>query len=162
MFGKGESAHDFVGKMIVVLIGADVLGLFLYVTDNWYEYLYPFHGLEVQWVQITGLIIAWIALSWSLIAQIQMGASWRIGIDTKQKTELVGKGLFKYSRHPIYLGVLAITGSLFFVMPNVLTLVVLFLTWETLSVLARLEEEHMISFHGEEYRKYISQTRRWI
>ena len=34
----------------------------------------------------------------------QMGKSWRIGIDTENKTDLVEKGLFTVSRNPIFFG----------------------------------------------------------
>jgi protein-S-isoprenylcysteine O-methyltransferase Ste14 len=35
---------------------------------------------------------------------MQMGDSWRIGIDQEQKTSLVRHGVFKLSRNPIFLG----------------------------------------------------------
>ena len=61
------------------------------------------------------------ALIWVLIAQAQMGTSWRIGIDTENETMLITHGIFRLSR--IFLGMRGNLLGMFFVLPNVLTLV---------------------------------------
>jgi protein-S-isoprenylcysteine O-methyltransferase Ste14 len=51
------------------------------------------------------------------IAQYQMSNSWRIGIDEKNKTELVTKGIF-YSRNPIFLGMIISILGIFLILPT--------------------------------------------
>ena len=51
-----------------------------------------------------GLVLLAGALIWSLIAQVQMGDSRRIGIDEKTSSPLDQYGLFGISRNPIFLG----------------------------------------------------------
>lgn len=63
------------------------------------------------------------ALIWVLIAQAQMGTSWRIGIDTENETMLITHGIFRLSRNSIFLGMRGNLLGMFFVLPNVLTLV---------------------------------------
>ena len=49
-----------------------------------------------------------------LVAQAQMGLSWRIGIDEKNRTGLVTQGLFALSRNPIFLSLrITPTGTVF-------------------------------------------------
>src|SRR6188472_837717 len=69
-----------------------------------------------------GVALALAALLWIVVAQAQMGASWRIGIDRQRATALVRGGLFAHSRNPIYLGTrVALLGAVLLV-PNAVTL----------------------------------------
>jgi protein-S-isoprenylcysteine O-methyltransferase Ste14 len=57
--------------------------------------------------------------------------SWRIGIDTKTKTELVTNGLFSISRNPIFFGMIITLIGVFLATPNALT-VLLYIRTERL------------------------------
>ena len=54
--------------------------------------------LERPWVIWTGVILLLVSLVWTVLAQAQMGTSWRIGIDYEHKTKLVQGGAFRLSR----------------------------------------------------------------
>ncbi len=97
-----------------------------------------------------------------LVAQAQMGASWRVGIDTACRTELVSFGLFAHSRNPIFLAVRLSMLGLFLVAPNAVTLAIL-ATNEVLALFqVRLEEKHLSEMHGAKYEEYCAQVRRWL
>ncbi|MEJ7623576.1 MAG: hypothetical protein WKF34_06255 [Pyrinomonadaceae bacterium] len=66
-----------------------------------YVYASPILWMDAVQVKIGGLILMAFALAWTATAQMQMGKSWRIGIDHKHKTELIDQGLFAVSRNPI-------------------------------------------------------------
>ena len=70
---------------------------------------------------IIALILIHLSLLWISVAQYQMSNSWRIGIDENNKTELITKGLFSYSRNPIFLGMIISVAGIFFILPNALT-----------------------------------------
>ena len=97
-----------------------------------------------------------------LIAQNHMKKSWRIGIDEDVKTELVQNGLFKISRNPIFLGMRTMLLGLFLIIPNAVTLVVLIAGELLAQIQVRLEEEFLTRTHGESYRAYQKQVRRWL
>jgi len=59
---------------------------------------------------ILGWIIALLGLLVTMVAQYQMGASWRYIGSKSNDTKLITHGLFKYSRNPIYVG-----GLIFFI-----------------------------------------------
>ncbi len=96
------------------------------------------------------------------IAQIQMGASWRIGIDTQRNTGLVSGGLFSLSRNPIFLGMRISLLGLLFVRPNGLTLALLATADLLMQMQVRQEEEFLLQRHGATYIDYCERTPRWI
>jgi protein-S-isoprenylcysteine O-methyltransferase Ste14 len=91
-----------------------------------------------------------------------MANSWRIGIDEKNKTKLVTKGLFSISRNPIFLGIMIANIGLFFVIPNAFTLLIISLSTISINTQIRLEEEFLEQEFGNEYLVYTKKVRRWL
>ncbi len=113
-------------------------------------------------VQYIGIGLMIIALSWLVVAQSQMGPSWRIGIDHEQRTEFVEKGLFKYSRNPIFVGIILISLGFFLLLPNSITLTILVLDIALIQIQVAMEEEHLTKHHGSQYKDYCERVRRWV
>ncbi len=63
-----------------------------------------------------------------------MKNSWRIGIDTETKTDLITSGLFKFSRNPIFLGIILSLVGLFLTTPNALTVLFLILGYVLIQI----------------------------
>lgn len=57
----------------------------------------------------------------TLRAQIDMGRSWRIGVDETERTDLVGGGLLTLSRNPIFASMAAFAAGTALAVPNVVT-----------------------------------------
>jgi len=91
-----------------------------------------------------------------------MGESWRIGVDTEHKTQLVQAGVFSLSRNPIFLGIIATIFGLLLAIPNAITLTLLVLAFVLVNIQVRLEEEHLKTMIGDEYVLYSRRVRRWI
>lgn len=162
-FGKSESTHDYVGALFRLNILAVALIVILFVfLPSLYKYLVPISYLSNPTLSIIGQILLTLTLGWVLIAQVHMQKSWRIGIDENIKTELIQTGLFKISRNPIFLGMRIMLLGLFLVLPNAATLVTLFSGELLIQIQVRLEEEFLTRIHGEAYRAYRKQVRRWI
>lgn len=163
VFKGSDSAHDFVGrifKLLFTVVAAIVISYA--VIPSAYQYVMPIQSLERTWVRSTGFVLLLISLMWTVVAQAQMGNSWRIGIDTEHKTELVQKGVFKLSRNPIFFGMIVTLLGLFLVIPNVGTLITLLVGTILIGIQVRLEEEYLTSTHGETYIEYRRTVRRWI
>ena len=162
-FGKSESTHDYVGVLFRLTILAVALVVILFVfLPSLYKYLVPISYLSNPTLSLIGQILLTLTLGWVLIAQVHMQKSWRIGIDENVKTELIQTGLFKISRNPIFLGMRIMLLGLFLVLPNAATLVTLFSGELLIQIQVRLEEEFLTRIHGEAYRAYRKQVRRWI
>jgi len=163
VFKGSDDAHDFIGRIFTLLF-ALIVGVVL-VYSFWsslYIYLMPIEWLEYSWLRLTGIVLLLSSLVWTVIAQAQMGESWRIGIDQSHRTNLVQSGVFSLSRNPIFLGMMLTLFGLFLVIPNALTLLTLGLGVLLIQIQVRLEEEFLARTHGEEYILYRRRVRRWI
>lgn len=163
VLGKSDNAHDFIGKIfrLTSLFSIAVVILFA-ASSAWYQYLTPIAWLQRSTLRWCGLSLLALSLIWMIIAQAQMGSSWRIGIDANRETALVQHGLFRVSRNPIFLGMRFNLLGFFFVLPNAATLLILVLGEILVQIQVRLEEEYLRQRHGENYQNYCRQTRRWI
>ena len=163
VFKGSDSAHDFIGRVFKVLFAAIVAIVVIYAfAPDAYQYLMPIHWFERTWIKLTGIVLLLVSLVWTILAQAQMGNSWRIGIDTEHRTELVQNGVFKISRNPIFVGMMVTLLGLFWIIPNVVTLITLLLGVILIGIQVRLEEEYLTRTHGEKYLEYRRYVRRWI
>lgn len=155
-----EGFIENVMTVCFILISVIVLN-FVFLESN-YQWLIPIYYLENMFFGYLGITISFIGLIIGIIAQLQMGNSWRLGLDRNSKTELVKKGLFKYSRNPIYLGILISNIGFFMMMPNALSFAFLVVSYVGLEVKIRLEETYLQKVHPIEYLNYQSSVRRWF
>ena len=137
------------------------ISLFAFVPSLHDKFL-PITQLDTVPLKYTGLGFLAFALIWTIIAQAHMKNSWRIGIDTQTKTELITTGLFGYSRNPIFFGMILTLVGLFLTTPNALTSLFLILDYVLIQIQIRLEEEFLTTQHGQHYLSYKQKVRRLI
>ena len=158
-----NDAKGFIAIIFKTIAFISFLSVSIYVFGGkWYEFLMPIWYLENQIIRNIGWVIIHFSLVCIFIAQLQMKDSWRIGIDEDNKTELVTNGLFQYSRNPIFLGVILSNLGLFLIIPNLGTLLVLTLSYFSIQIQIRLEEEFLQNQFGNDYVNYCKSVRRWF
>jgi protein-S-isoprenylcysteine O-methyltransferase Ste14 len=164
MVHGGDSAYNFILRVNLAIFVLEGVVIVCYTAlDPWfYSFLVPISYLEARATQLMGIGIAYLALAWAIVAQAQMGSAWRVGIDADADGPLVTRGLYSVSRHPTYLGFVAIAVGLFLAMPNAMSLVACVLAVVILSIEVRLEEAFLRSHHGAAYDAYLKRTRRWL
>lgn len=162
-FRGADTAHDYIGKLFKIVMLVLTLAVIIYTfAPNFYAYLLPIIWMENSTVQYVGIGLLLASLGWTILAQVQMGNSWRIGIDEEKETALVQAGLFRYSRNPIFLGMQITLLGFFLAMPNALTLLILVLGFALIQIQVRLEEEFLTKMHGAEYEEFSRCVRRWV
>lgn len=160
---KDDSAFGLIGLYFKLTL----VSMFIYVLvfaffPTWHDKFLPVISLHNLTLRYIGLGLLAIALIWTIIAQAHMKNSWRIGIDTETKTELVTTGLFGISRNPIFLGMILSLVGLFLTTPNGLTGIFLILGYILIQIQIRLEEEFLTKEHGLNYTNYKNKVRRLI
>jgi protein-S-isoprenylcysteine O-methyltransferase Ste14 len=112
-------------------------------------------------VSMFGWVLLAIGLTTTVTAQAQMGISWRMGVDP-EPTAVVKGGLFKFSRNPIYTGMLLTLFSYLFTSPCPW----LFMGCCQFALLIYLqtlyEEQALIKIHGDNYLIYASSVGRFF
>ncbi|MCB1684688.1 MAG: isoprenylcysteine carboxylmethyltransferase family protein [Pseudomonadales bacterium] len=159
---SADDAYGYVGRAFKVVIAASGLIVLLNAHPDLAGWLAPIPDLRVPGLEILGWCLLLASLVWVLIAQAQMGLSWRIGIDSENPTELVQKGLFSVSRNPIFLSMRVTLLGVCLVAPSAATLAVLIAGEILIQVQVRLEETHLADLHGEQYKTYQASVRRWL
>ena len=163
VFKNTDNAHDFIGQMFKLLFALIFVSVSIHsFLPNTYRYLGPIHWLQHPWLRWTGTGLLILSVLWTVVAQAQMGESWRIGIDHEHQIALVMMGVFGFSRNPIFLGMTITLVGLFIVIPNTLTALTLLMGVVLIQIQVRLEEEFLVKTHGEEYCQYRRQVRRWL
>ncbi len=156
-----DTAYGVVAKGFRLLI----LGLFLVlIAAVWLpgDMFGPLPWLDHPLVRIAGAGLLLVSLVLIVVAQAQMGRSWRIGIDTGRRTALVQTGVFARSRNPIFLSMRINLFGLLLVWPNAVTLAAFLLGEVLMQVQARLEEDHLGRMLGTDYEDYRRRTPRWL
>ena len=162
-FQGSDTAHDFIGRLFKALFALILLVVTVFTfLPGLYRFLLPIDWLDHPWIRWSGVALLVLSLLWTVIAQGQMGSSWRIGVDSQHPTQLVQHGLFSVSRNPIFIGMIITLVGLFLVIPNVVTLLTLVLGIVLVGIQVRLEEEHLKNVQGSAYEKYSENVRRWI
>lgn len=160
---SSDDAYGFVTLCMKLLMAA----LLAYTVSQaiWPELVTAISIVDVEAAPIlrgVGWTALATALAWTVCAQYQMGQSWRIGIDTQQKTKLVTTGLFALSRNPIFLAMRVCLFALVLLQPNAITLALFVAGDLIMQFQARLEEAFLRDEHGPAYRQYCSRVRRWL
>lgn len=116
-------------------------------------------GAALRWLAATLFLASFLIIA---VAQIQMGASWRIGVPKEGPGALVAHGLFRWSRNPIFIGMIGTLIALFLWSPHIGTAAALAAIWTLVLIQVRIEEEALREKHGAAYQEYSARVPRWF
>lgn len=119
--------------------------------------------LDRSWLRIAGAVVATIGVLLTLLAQLSMGESWRIGVDPDERTALVHEGAFRVVRNPIFSAMLVTAVGLVLLVPNVVAIVGIVSLVVALEAQVRgVEEPYLRAIHGDAYRQYEAAVGRFV
>lgn len=114
-------------------------------------------------LSVLGLVLAIVGFAAVLVSQIQMGASWRVGVDASERTELVTDGVFAVVRNPIFSAIGVFAVGMLLLVPNALSLLGLLFGAIGLELQVRwVEEPYLLSTHGDAYAGYAQRVGRFV
>ena len=123
----------------------------------------PLRILNHGWVNCAGIALAACGLGATIYAQLDMGESWRVGIDTKEKTALVRTGTFGVVRNPIFAAMIVFTLGQTLLAPNPVAIAVFVIFVAAVEVSVRsAEEPYLVRVHGDDYRDYTAKVGRFV
>lgn len=110
-----------------------------------------------------GLVITVLGFLGVLASQAGMGASWRVGVDATERTELVTTGAFAVVRNPIFTAMLTTLAGLTLMVPTMVSAA----AWLCLLVAVELqvrcvEEPYLLATHEQDYAVYAAVVGRFL
>lgn len=140
---------------LAVAVSAPILQLYNVIT--------PIRALSAAWIHVAGIAIALLGIAATVYAQLEMGDSWRIGVDQRETTTLVHTGVFGLVRNPIYTAMFTFGLGVALVTPNLVACLGFILLVVTIQLqVRRVEEPHLSRAHGDAYRSYTASVGRFV
>lgn len=113
--------------------------------------------------RVGGLALTAAAIVVTLLAQLQMGSSWRIGVDRTARTALITDRLFAVSRNPIFTGMVLGAVGVALTQPTIVALLVPPVLLLAVELQVRfVEEPYLRRAHGDAYRRWAARTGRFV
>lgn len=157
--GRPGSLEWFAGVLFMLAIG---LGVAAPALAAW-DVVEPISGLDTDPLHAVGIALYCVAFALLLVAQQTMGASWRVGVDERERTGLVTAGVFSFARNPIFTAMIAIWIALALLVPSVVALASVIAMVASIELQTRLvEEPYLTRTHGEAYRDYARRVGRFL
>jgi protein-S-isoprenylcysteine O-methyltransferase Ste14 len=123
----------------------------------------PIELLDRSGLQSVGAGVAVIGIVATALAQLQMGVSWRIGVDPSERTGLVTDGVFAWVRNPIFTAMLIAAAGFTLLVGNWVAIAGFVALVVALEVQVRLvEEPYLLTAHGAAYRTYAGRSGRFV
>src|SRR4029079_17905261 len=95
-------------------------------------------------------------------AQLDMGASWRVGVDEGARPGLVAAGLYRFSRNPIYVALIGALIGYAAMLPTWLSLALLVGTVGAIRIQVKEEEDYLLRTYGNAYAQYARHVGRFV
>lgn len=123
----------------------------------------PIGALDGIGAHAVGIVLAAAGVVATFLAQLAMGDSWRIGVESGERTELVTDGLFALVRNPIYSAMIPTVLGLALMVPSPLALIAFACLVLALELQVRVvEEPYLLRAHGGAYAEYGARVGRFV
>jgi protein-S-isoprenylcysteine O-methyltransferase Ste14 len=157
---KGAGPMEWLsGLLFIGGMAPAVVSIQLVLQDD----LDPIGALDVVALHAIGIVLAGLGGIAVFMAQLGMGANWRIGVSEDQGTDLVTGGWFQLCRNPIYAAMIVGWTGFALMVPTWLGLAAVVVIALGLEVQVRaVEEPFLRRTHGDEYCAYAARVGRFV
>ena len=147
------------GILFICGMAMGVVSLQLVLQDS----LEPIDALDTGALHVIGVVLAALGGTAVFLAQLGMGASWRIGVSDEERTALVTTGWFSVVRNPIYSAMIVGWTGFALLVPTWLAFAAVVVIAAGLELQVRaVEEPYLVRTHGDEFRGYASRVGRFL
>ncbi len=152
---------NFLELKVPPVLCAVIFGIFIRLINlllPGLDFNLPFQKTITSILTIGGGIISATGLATFFLAKTTVNP-----LSFKKVTSLVDKGIYKFSRNPIYAGLLSVLTGWWYLSPNIISLLLIpgfVLYINRFQILP--EETILESIFGEEFVKYKARVRRWL
>lgn len=160
---KGNLAQNLRDAMLVVL---PVLLIGQAAVAAWWPEALPLSEADSRAVaglrSALGALLLFGGLVLQAAAMLDLGGSWRIGIEEGACPGLVTGGLYRFSRNPIFLALIVVLAGYTLLLPTLLSALILAGTALAVRQQISQEESYLLRTYGEAYRAYARRVGRLL
>ncbi len=157
--GWPDKLRDALGAVLVLfLVGQAVMAAWpkspapVEATD---------HPVAEIW-HVGGAALLFGGLALLVVAQLNLGASWRIGIEEGSSPGLVTSGFYRFCRNPIFFAILIMLAGYTLLLPTRLSLALLVGAFIGMRQQVFTEEAYLLRTYGDAYRAYARHVGRFV
>ena len=137
-----------------------IIILFIFFNDTIILF-WTFSILSTDMLVIIGMTLVSIGFIFEILGAKELGVNFRIELP-KEETELITSGIYRVMRNPMVFSIyLSVIGT-FFIVPNLLTLIILIFSIITFDAKARNEEKFLLNRFGKDYEEYKRKVGRYF
>jgi protein-S-isoprenylcysteine O-methyltransferase Ste14 len=152
---RAQIVRDSLLLLVLLLLAGQAV-----VAVVWPDALGPV--VAAAWLRWTGAALLFGGLIFLVAAQLDLGASWRIGIEEGAKPGLVERGFYRFCRNPIFLALLIVIAGYAALLPTLLSLILLVGQFAGMRLQIAAEEDYLLRAYGEAYRSYARRVGRLL
>ena len=149
---RGQILRDGLLLLVLLLLAGQAVA-----AAVWPDALRPIVAAlsgAASWLRWAGAALMSGGLIFLVAAQLDLGASWRIGIEEDAKPGLVERGFYRFCRNPIFLALLIVIAGYAALLPTPLSLILLAGQFVGMRLQIAAEEDYLLRTYGEAYRSY--------
>jgi protein-S-isoprenylcysteine O-methyltransferase Ste14 len=155
-----EKLRDALGVVLVLFLVAQAV-----MAAAWPKSLAPLDAIyqpAAEIWQVTGTVLLFGGIALLVAAQLNLGASWRIGIEEGTSPGLVTSGFYRFCRNPIFFAILILLTGYTLLLPTRLSLALLVGAFIGIRQQALTEEAYLCHTYGDAYRAYARRVGRFL
>jgi protein-S-isoprenylcysteine O-methyltransferase Ste14 len=160
MFRSGQPAQ-MAREALVIVLGVLMAGQAVALAVDPHA-LDAGRALDTTALVWPGALLVVLGIALMAAAQLDLGASWRIGIDEGARPGLVSGGLYRVCRNPIFLAMLVVLGGFTMLVPTWLSVGAFFGTAIGIRAHVRDEETYLMRTYGSDYADYARRVGRFL
>ena len=112
--------------------------------------------------QTTGLLLVIASLLMAASALKDLGDSWRVGVLQNQQTELIERGIYRFSRNPFFVAYLTAFAGYGVLLQSAILLALWLICLAATHAMILKEESYLEGSHGTVYEAYKQRVPRYL
>ena len=155
--------QKFFGKAFyLVLVYYGLVLVYLITGFNFWGLISYISIIDIPIVKMVGFVLGIIFLVLMTLARLNLGSSWRVGLDYNTKDELIKTGFYRYMRNPYFTFLLSFQFIIILISPNAIVIFAFIQSYLLLNLQVREEEVFLQEKYGGEYVEYKNRVGRFI
>lgn len=155
--------QSFFGKAFyLIIVYYSIVLVYLFTGFNFWGLISNMSIINSDMIKIIGFISGIIILVLMTLVRLNLGSSWRMGLDYNTKDDLVTNGFYKYIRNPYFTFLLGFQFALILISPNAVVIFAFIQSYLLINIQIREEESFLTEKYGDKYAQYKNRVGRFI